>query len=158
MERVNKILSSADFKSCIKGIENFESDRIFCKHGLNHLLDTARIAYILNLEHGLNIPKGLIYATALLHDIGRYDEYYNGIPHDKAHDRIINILQLCEYSTEEISLIVNAITLHRKAPNKLETLGDIISRADKLSRDCFNCNAIQECYWLDDKKNLKLFL
>lgn len=158
MERVNKILSSADFLDCIKAIETFESDRIFCKHGLNHLLDTARIAYILNLENGLNIPKGTIYATALLHDIGRYDEYYHGIPHNQAHDRIIHILQSCEYSQEETALIVDAIKLHRNTSSELVTLGDIISRADKLSRNCFNCKAIQECYWVDDKKNLKLFL
>jgi hypothetical protein len=81
------LLMNAEFRRCIDAIDAHEADRAFCKHGLNHLLDTARIAYILVLENGLNISKGMVYATALLHDIGRYDEYYHGIPHDQAHDR-----------------------------------------------------------------------
>lgn len=98
MKRVNKILSNVEFKSCLQTIEDFERERIFCKHGLTHLLDVARISYILNLESGLNVPKEIIYATTLLHDIGRYDQYMYNIPHNQAKNRIVNILSSCEYS------------------------------------------------------------
>ena len=37
-----------------------EKSRIFCKHDLQHSLDVARIAYILNLEADLKIEKEII--------------------------------------------------------------------------------------------------
>ncbi len=156
MERVNRLLTNAEFRRCIDAIDAHEVDRAFCKHGLNHLLDTARIAYILVLENGLNISKGMVYATALLHDIGRYDEYYHGIPHDQAHDRAKKILVECDYSPDEIRDILGAISQHRRPHERLETLGDVLSKADKLSRNCFDCHAIRECYWLDSKKNHRI--
>ena len=43
---------------------------------------------------------------------------------------------------------------HRKeSDNKLE---EIIYKADKLSRQCFNCKAEKECYWSSEKKNFKI--
>lgn len=158
MERVNRILSNAEFKRCLDWIEHYEKDRIFCHHGLNHLLDTARIAYILVLENNLDIPKNIIYATALLHDIGRYDEYTLGTPHNKVNDRIIKILSDCDYSTEEISIILNAIYFHRESSERLKTLGDVISKADKLTRLCFKCIARNDCYWSEFQKNNTLYV
>jgi len=158
VKRVNKILSNVEFKSCLQTIEDFERERIFCKHGLTHLLDVARISYILNLESGLNVPKEIIYATTLLHDIGRYDQYMYNIPHNQAKNRIVNILSSCEYSTEEINTIVDAIQKHQKQSNQLKTLADILYKADKLSRLCFNCDAENRCYWNDDTKNKDLIL
>ena len=158
MERVNKILSNAEFKHCLQTIETLEKDRIFCKHGITHLLDTARIGYILNLENSLNFPKDIIYATALLHDIGRYDEYIHKISHHKISKRVINILKDCNYSNDEISTIVEAIGNHDKPPTDIKTLSDVLYKADKLSRMCFNCNVQNECYWNTNKKNKTLVL
>lgn len=158
MDRFNKILSHKDFKFKISQIEILEKNRIFCRHGLNHLIDTARICYILSLENGLNIPKDLIYATALIHDIGRYDEYINGKPHIEVSQDTIQILKDCDYSTEEIQQIVHAIQKHQKHIDSTETLSDILYKADKLSRLCFNCNAQNECYWNDNKKNKTLII
>ncbi|MGN0613933.1 MAG: HD domain-containing protein, partial [Porcipelethomonas sp.] len=84
MERINKICSHALWRSYVNRITELEKDRIFCGHDTSHFLDVARLAYIEDLERGLKIPKELIYAAALLHDIGRYLEYLEGIPHDKA--------------------------------------------------------------------------
>lgn len=153
LERVNKILSNLEFKKYIKGIENSEKDRIFCHHGLQHLIDTARIAYILSLENSLDISKDLIYATALLHDIGRYNEYINGKSHFEVSESVIQILIDCNYSVEEVSQIVKAIENHHRPPIEIKTLSDILYKADKLSRMCFNCEAKLECYWKDEVKN-----
>lgn len=158
MERFNKVLSHEIFKTKISQIENLEKDRIFCHHGLQHLIDTARIAYILSLENDLNISKDLIYTTALLHDIGRYDEYINGKNHAEVSKDTIQILEDCNYSSEEIKQIVDAIENHQKLPTEIKTLSDILYKADKLSRLCFDCNAKNECYWSDKKKNHELYI
>ena len=84
MERVNQILQHAEYLKNIAKIEECESERIFCKHDITHFLDVARIAQILNLKEELHIPEELIYATALLHDIGRHIQYIEGTPHEKA--------------------------------------------------------------------------
>ena len=44
-------------------------------------MDVARIAYIENLEAQLGLEKEDIYIAALLHDLGRVDEYESGIGH-----------------------------------------------------------------------------
>lgn len=158
LDRFNKILSHVEFKKRINWIENFEKDRIFCHHGLQHLIDTARIGYILVLEKGLNIPKDLIYATALLHDIGRYDEYNFGKSHTEVAQSTVKILKDCGYSENEINQIVKAIQSHQEQPTKIKTLSDILYKADKLSRMCFDCNAQNECYWSDSKKNHEIYI
>ncbi len=43
----------------------------YCRHGLEHLLDVARISYIQVLEDGLDYDENVLYAAALLHDIGK---------------------------------------------------------------------------------------
>lgn len=158
MERFNKILSHEIFKTKISQIETLEKERIFCHHGLQHLIDTARISYILSLENDLNVPKDLIYATALLHDIGRYDEYINGKPHTEVSKDTIKILKDCDYSIDEINQIVEAIENHQKQPKEIKTLSNILYKADKLSRLCFNCKAENQCYWNDDTKNKYLII
>lgn len=153
LERFNRILSHKDFKFKVSQIERLERGRVFCHHSLQHLVDTARVAYILSLEGGLNIPKDLIYATALLHDIGRYDEYVYGKPHTEVSQGTIDILKSCGYSLDEVTQIVEAIEHHQERPKDVKTLSDVLYRADKLSRLCFNCNARDECYWSDSVKN-----
>ena len=69
-------------------LAEYEKDRIFCRHGMEHLLDVARIAYIENLENNRGISKEIIYGAALLHDIGRYLQYTEGIPHEKAGEEL----------------------------------------------------------------------
>ncbi len=80
----NKIIKTKAFQEGLGIIEEQEIDRIYCKHGMEHLLDVARIAMLINIERNLSISKELIYSTALLHDIGRSKEYTDGTPHDKA--------------------------------------------------------------------------
>lgn len=147
----NKIIENDLFKKYMNTIENNERDRIFCKHGIVHCLDVARIAYILSLENGLNIPKDIIYASSLLHDIGRA---FNSREHNNKSAEIAqDILEECGYSMESIAEIKTAIENHRQCTNNIETLSDIISKADKLSRQCYDCKAQKECYWSEERKN-----
>ena len=84
MERVNKIWRHPVWKQQMEHLAEYEKNRIFCRHGMDHLMDVARIAYIENLEKNCGISKEIIYGAALLHDIGRYLQYTEGIPHEKA--------------------------------------------------------------------------
>lgn len=82
-------------KHCEK-IQELEKDRIFCRHTPEHFLDVARLMYIYSLENKLNLSREIIYATALLHDIGRAQQYLSGISHDIAGAEIAGkILQIC---------------------------------------------------------------
>ena len=70
MQRVNSICSHPLWKSCVSKIRDLERERIFCCHDTSHFLDVARIAWIENLEKRLAISREMIYAAAMLHDIG----------------------------------------------------------------------------------------
>lgn len=128
-----------------------EKNRIFCCHGIDHSLDVARIGYIITLENNLNISKDIIYTTALLHDIGRSIEGRDHNIHsvEIAHD----ILMECGYDTNSINMILSAIKNHRKNTDNIKNLSDVIKKADKLSRQCYNCAAYKECYWTEERKN-----
>ena len=154
-------------------IKKYESHRVFCKHDMSHFLDVCRIAEILWLQNCLYINKEnntknsnitsdhmkeYIYATGLLHDIGRWQEYENGIRHEVAsRDLAEPILEDCGFDKEERNRILLAISNHRNKMIKDEdSLSGWIYRADKKSRACFACEVENICDWSKDKKNLKL--
>ncbi len=155
MERIDRILRHPVYRECLAKVEEYEKDRIFCRHQTEHFLDVARIAWILNLEEEKTLQKDVVYAAALLHDIGRYVQYEDGTPHERASARIApDILRDCGYSGEETERIVGAIAVHRNRElAKKEPLKDILYRADKASRACFACKAEGQCDWKADKKN-----
>lgn len=157
-------------------IAGYESDRIFCRHTFEHFMDVARIAYIMSLEKEYKLSKEIIYAAALLHDIGRSRQYEDGTPHDKAGAEIADkILSDCGFSDDERNMIVAAIISHRGSAHESDIhksdkdtehtehaeytrniLSAIIYKADKLSRQCFRCNAQKECNWSMEKRNLEI--
>ena len=152
MNRVNKILNNERYKRLLEEISELEKERIFCKHSLAHFLDVARIAYIEVLEKQLNYNKEVIYAIALLHDIGRVSEYKEGIPHNIASTLIAkDILKNIDFTEEQESQIIKCIEEHRTGSE--DSLSHIIYKSDKLSRNCYNCNAVKLCKWNDEKKN-----
>ncbi len=154
--RFNEILENNDFKRLLKEIEELERNRKFCRHGMEHIFDVARVAYIISLEKGIGIDKDIIYAAALLHDIGRSEEYRNGIPHHIAGaETAQKILANTSYNSEETGIIINAIASHRKNENGND-LAKIIYMADKLTRNCAMCEAVEECNWSEEKKNYKM--
>lgn len=152
MERVNRILNHPKYKELLEELTELEKDRVFCKHSLAHFLDVARIAYIQVLEKGLSYKKEIIYAIALLHDIGRVEEYKNGIDHDIASVKIAeDILIDLDFSKEDIDIIAKCIREHRIEGQ--DELSKIIYESDKSSRTCFTCKAAEFCKWPKDKKN-----
>jgi HD superfamily phosphodiesterase len=145
MERINYILNDSEFLNYLSKNKEAETDRVYCHHDIAHFLDVARIAYIISLEENLNIDKEILYGMGLLHDIGRWMEYKNGTDHAIASKELAErILRRCEFSETEINEIVTAIEGHRKKGDTL-LLGNILYRADKLSRNCTLCNARITC-------------
>ena len=45
MKRVDAILTDPSFLKRIDAIEEGEVDRVYCKHGMEHILSVARIVY-----------------------------------------------------------------------------------------------------------------
>jgi putative nucleotidyltransferase with HDIG domain len=157
---VQKIYEQEAFKLHMEQNKAAEATRIFCKHDLQHCIDVARIATILNLQEGFGVSKELIYATALLHDIGRHLQYENGTPHEEASAKLApDILAACGFAEEEIGRIVEAIARHRDVTAQTESnLVGLLYRADKASRACYQCVASEACNWSEDKKNKKILL
>lgn len=157
MDKVNKIINHPYYRECVRKIEELEADRKFCRHGMAHFLDVARIAFVLDLEENAAVPKEWIYAAALLHDIGRHEQYLHGIPHHQAGAYIAEkIMADCGFGDAEKTAILEAILEHRSKETKNTVFSDLICRADKLSRACYCCPAESECNWSAEKKNLFL--
>lgn len=155
MDKINKILNNEIYKESLNKLLEYEEKREFCKHDLKHFIDMSRIAYIMVLEKSLPYSKELIYAIGLLHDIGRVKQYEEGIPHHIASVELSKeILKYIDFTDEEKNIIIKSIKNHREEED--DELNSIIYKSDKLSRECFNCKAINECYWSDEKKNLKI--
>lgn len=161
MKRVNAIWEHPVFQAYYKRLQELEADRIFCRHQLEHLLDTARIAYIQNLEEHLGLEKEWIYAASLLHDVGKCCQYEEGIPHEVASaqiaEKILRTLpnEQC-FTEEEIRQIVTAVKGHRKARENMEPLEKLLCESDKKSRLCYACPAEKLCSWSEEKKNKEI--
>ena len=99
MERVHSIQNHPLFQKQFHLLQKAEEERFFCRHTMEHFLDVARLMYIYNLEEGAGLDKELIYAAALLHDIGRYEQISQGTPHHISGARIAGeILKACIYN------------------------------------------------------------
>lgn len=158
MERYEKIIRNTVYITHIRRCEEFEKDREFGHHDMAHFLDVARVGMLINLTEDYNVPKDMIYAAALLHDVGRDVQYAEGIPHDEASVKIAEeLLKDTEYTPEEQRAILEAIGNHRKADIRNEkSLSGLLYRADKESRPCYFCIAEPECNWKSTKKNMEL--
>lgn len=158
MKRVHLIYEHPVFQEKFRALQEAEKDRKFCRHTLEHLLDVARLMYIDALEQGLSVSKELIYATALLHDIGRIDQMEQGMPHEQAGAMICDrILPDCGFSEDEAKKIKAAILHHRKAvEGAQDPFFELLYRADKRSRNCFACSAREACNWEKEKMNLEI--
>lgn len=154
MPQIDAILQDSRFQYGLERITVLEQDRIFCCHGLGHLLDVARIAWIMVLEQQLPLKKHIVYGAALLHDLGRYQQYEVQIPHSQASAELAElILPGAGYTTEETEQIINAIRQHGTEPQEQGVLARVLYDADKLSRSCFQCGAQAECKWKEEKRN-----
>lgn len=161
MKRVNAILGAPLYRRCYARLEDLERERTFCCHQMTHLLDVARIAYILNMEQNLGFEKEVIYAAAILHDIGKYAQYEDGTPHEQSGEAIASQIldslpDEAAFSEEEKRRILTAIRGHRRLREDAEPLERLLYTSDKMSRTCFACPAESECDWSAEKKNMEL--
>lgn len=154
MYRVDRIMNNSEYKALMEEIRLRERTRIFCCHGLDHCLDVARIAYIMNVEEAFGIDREIIYAAALLHDVGRADPDDTGIEHHILSVRYASeILGQCGFDEQEKAIICDAIGAHNTDGVERDGLAYLLYRADKLSRNCVECAAADQCYWPDSERN-----
>ena len=154
MEYLRRLIQETDYLERMKELETLEQDRKFCRHGLQHVLDVARLAWIKVLEEQQPVEKEQLYLTALLHDMGRIAEYRQGIPHHEAGIIMArNYLQQIGYPQEKCELIFEAIQEHRNKEKLNKDFISIIKQADNQSRNCFFCEAGKECKWSEEQKN-----
>jgi predicted HD phosphohydrolase len=155
LQRVNRILNDPRYREYLKLNEKYEAERKFCRHDLGHFLDVARIAYILVLENRLDVGKEVVYAAALLHDIGRWLQYSEGKPHDEGSAELAeDILTDAGFDSSEKETVMSAVKAHRGDTEGSVSFSSLFSRSDKLSRNCFECSAEKECNWNAEKKNM----
>ena len=161
MDRVNAIISQPLYRKYYDRLEEIERDRIFCRHQMPHLLDVARIMEIRNLAEELGFDRELIYAAAVLHDIGKSLQYTDKIPHEKAGEKIAaqildGLPQEMVFSEEEKGMILRAIRGHRRLREDMEPFERLLCESDKASRMCFACPAEEQCDWSREKKNMEI--
>lgn len=158
MQYVERILQNERFRREMESLGRAEEKRIYCRHDMEHLLAVARIAALLSEDEGLHIRRGLIYAAALLHDIGRGMEYREGVPHEEASVMLAkDILRAVGYPEADMQEVLAAIASHRgsnQEKQKTDTpLAKLLRRADRLSRNCFCCRAGASCNWDAGRRN-----
>jgi len=159
MERIDAIVRDPLFQECLNKNRKAEEGREFCKHDLRHFIDVARITYILALESGryasllesnalsAQTGKELVYAAGILHDIGRWRQYETGEDHSVLGAELAGeILERAGFSKRETRVIVRAIREHRSQREVPSLLGELLHRADNLSRACHECDAKDRCY------------
>lgn len=160
MERIQKIIHHPLYKEYTGKIKEWEKDRPFCRHDYVHFLNVARLALIISLKEHMEVPQELIYAAALVHDIGRHIQYETGSDHALAGGSLAPpILKAAGFSRGETDMIIEAVVNHRNEAVKEEkNLKGLLYRADKLSRECYFCEVNQLCDWKEGKKNETLLL
>ena len=160
MERIDAIVRDHLFRECLDKNRATEENREFCKHDLQHFLDVARITFFLLLESdglvsfcqdnnlsSLQAAKEVVYAAGILHDIGRWRQYETGEDHSIIGAEMAEeILGRAVFSPQEIRIITRAIREHREQRQGMSLLGELLYRADNLSRACHQCSAKEKCY------------
>ncbi|OAT80707.1 HD domain-containing protein [Desulfotomaculum copahuensis] len=164
MHRVERIIKHPVYREGLIRNADREKERIFCRHDFQHMLDVARITYILLMEagemdrlmraHALDGSEAVreaVYAAGLLHDISRWRQYDTGVDHAAAGARDARpILLETGFKAGETDVIARAIAAHRHGGPEGGLLGRLLARADDLARPCASCPARRECYKAED--------
>ncbi len=159
MKRVELLINDSLYKEYMRRNRDEELEPKFCQHDFQHHLDVARIAYILVLEHsdlnyfikenslsGKLAGKEVIYTAGFLHDIGKWQEYRTGIDHASFGARLAReILPRAFFNANEVEIISRAVYEHRNISKDMSFLGEILHRADNLSRACAQCECHEQC-------------
>ena len=153
LQRARCIWAHPLYQQEYQRLQTLERGRAYCRHDLYHFLDVARQCQIAVLEQQLPIAKDVVYAAALLHDLGKGLQYAEQIPHHEASAALARkILPECGYLPSEIAQITHAILLHRQKTDDTQPLAALLYQADKQTRLCFCCTASADCNWPDEKR------
>ncbi len=146
MERVLKILNHPLFKKYMELNSQAEKDRKFCLHDIQHVMDVARVAYIIALENKYDLDKEIIYITALLHDIAKWKQYSQNTDH-AAEGAVLAREILVDLNMEkgDTEMILDAIAKHRTKEGHSTSLSKVLYEGDKSCRQCVSCNMVEEC-------------
>ncbi len=151
----NQILHAPAYLESMETLRRMEQDRIFCRHDLAHCLDVARLTLLLCRENGVRAEADIVYAAALLHDIGRVTEYADGTSHDEAGLSLAcSVLSSLDCPPDRQAQILSLIASHREGGGGM--LEQLFSLADKRSRQCFACPARGACNWEAEKQNMNI--
>lgn len=155
LDQVNRLLAHDTYKSYLQDLKSLESERVYCKHDLQHFLDVARIATIINLKEDYKLNEEDVYLAALLHDVGKTQSYKDAsVKHSIASAVLAKpLLQELKIDSKRIEGILYAIEKHNSKDEILEPLAKVIAKADHLSRQCHACMAYDTCKWPETKKN-----
>lgn len=173
LDRINAIINNSEYQDWIIANNQAEYGSEYCRHGLEHAFDVARIAYELWLDHqGNPLARDIVYATALLHDIGYWSKF-EALQDDSEencceHTADLNDNQETPFQTAAVlaeDILFDAgyhpamIAEIQKAILNMETdskegLSVILRRANELSRPCFICPMKNKCQ--KEPKNLRL--
>lgn len=153
-----RLLRNKEFLERMRELEIRERDRVYCRHDFSHSMDVARLGYLYALEEGLALDKEQFYLTALLHDIGRIDEYRYGISHAEAGKKLAGeILLHIGYPAEKIPAILSAIGGH---PGRCFCWKDggrdpvrAFEKGGSKIPPCFACHAADTCKWSVERRN-----
>ena len=157
LETANKILENATFRRKLEELETLEKDRVFCGHGLEHLLAVARITMLICKERKIAAEPDIVYSAALLHDIGRVEEYTQGLSHETVGaETAKQILAEVGCGKAETERIIGIILSHRNDGDKSDTIKSVFYEADKKSRMCSFCKAQDKCNWPYEKRNMNI--
>ena len=142
----------------VKDYEKTEAYMLSCMNDSAH--DKEHVYRV--LYYALEIAKPepdvdyeILITSCLLHDIGRWRQYEEDIPHEEAGAALAaDILEDTSFSRNEIRQILEAIGSHREKPSKeVEIFSHLLYQADKRSRVCWLCEAQDACYWPKEQKN-----
>ena len=119
MKRVNEIWNHPVYQTHLTKSTALGKERKFCRHTVEHFWIRQGLLTYIRWREGLCIPKDLIYAAALLHDIGRHLQYEEGTPHEKASAGIAaQILPECGFTEAECERILDAVLSHRRSAGR----------------------------------------
>lgn len=166
MRYVNRLLAHSEFIRIQNEIKEWEHERIYCHHEMEHALDVCRIAWVMYLEdHAREVMenaellemKERFYLAGLLHDIGRACQYETGEHHSATGcliaKKILEEIGYPKERSEEILQIVGAHHGRAVSEQNCSSIGYYIRKADHLSRNCFLCKAAESCKWKEQDRN-----
>ena len=167
-EQTKRLLQHPIYQKRLALLQELEGNRIYCGHDLSHFFAVGRIAETLSKENHLPHSNDVLWAAALLHDMGRVEQYQQGISHDKASVAFAReILLSLGWDQADMELVCEAIGSHSKrfavkdrweSRTELRSLAEVLSFADHFSRKCYECKGADSCKWPEKERiNQKFF-